>query len=177
MQSFRRPGAVALRTMSADLNGDGQIGSDELVAAGAMDGEHYYLDQAGQRFSSARDGIDRRVVVESSGPVHACVRVDGFYTGPIGERIAKYRTRYHFFAGLPLVKVIDELGFIGSTKPTRFSDIGFAARSEIESRWSPYRRRCVGRSGQSATRCRLASRHTVGRQHSEDVPALRQSGT
>ena len=123
---FSPAGAVALRTMSADLNGDGQIGSDELVAAGAMDGEHYYLDQAGQRFSSARDGIDRRVVVESSGPVHACVRVDGFYTGPIGERIAKYRTRYHFFAGLPLVKVIDELGFIGSTKPTRFSDIGFA---------------------------------------------------
>lgn len=54
------------------------------------------------------------------------MRVDGFYTGPGGERIAKYRTRYHFFAGLPLVKAIDELSFVGSTKQTRFADIGFA---------------------------------------------------
>ena len=123
---FSAAGATALRTISSDLNGDGQTRSDELVATGAADGEHFYVDQSGHRFSSAKDGADRRVVVESSGPVRACVRVDGFYTGPNGERIAKYRTRYHFFAGLPLVKVIDELGFIGSTKQTRFADIGFA---------------------------------------------------
>jgi hypothetical protein len=123
---FSASGPSALRSIAVDLDGDGSIGPEEAVAAGPAEGEHYYLDQSGQRFSSARDGADRHVVVEVSGPVRACVRVDSFYTGSRGERIAKYRTRYHFFAGLPLVKVIDELGFIGSTKQTRFADIGFA---------------------------------------------------
>ena len=129
---FSATGAAALRTIAADLDGDGRSAPDEIVATGSAEGEHYYLDQAGQRFSSARDGNDRRVVVESSGPVRVCVRVDGFYTGPGGERIAKYRTRYHFFAGLPVVKVVDELGFIGSTKQTRFSDIGFALDLKVK---------------------------------------------
>lgn len=123
---FSQTGPTTLKSIAADLNGDRRIEPVEVVAAGATEGEHYYRDQTGQRFSSARDGADRRVVVESAGPVRACVRVDGFYTGPAGERIAKYRTRFHFFAGLPLVKVIDELGFVGSTKQTRFTDIGFA---------------------------------------------------
>jgi hypothetical protein len=129
---FSASGPTALRTIAADRNGDGRIDSDEVVAAGAGDGEHYYVDQSGRRFTSARDGADRRVVVEATGPVRACVRVDGFYTGPRGERIAKYRTRYHFFAGLPVIKVVDELAFIGSTKETRFADIGFSLDSRVK---------------------------------------------
>ncbi len=143
---FSATGNSAVRTITADLDGDGQTSSGEVVASGAAEGEHYYLDQSGQRFSSARDGIDRRVVVESPGPVRVCVRVDGFYTGPGGERIAKYRTRYHFFAGLPLVKVIDELGFIGSTKQTRFTDIGFAIDLKVK---TAGRRVVVDASGES----------------------------
>jgi hypothetical protein len=124
---FSTSGPIALRSVAVDVDG-----KCEVIAAGAADGEHYYLDQAGQRFSSARDGADRQVVVEANGPVRACVRVDGFYTGARGERIAKYRTRYHFYAGLPLVKVIDELGFIGSTKETRFADIGFSLDTKVQ---------------------------------------------
>ncbi len=123
---FATSGSTALRAIRCDLDADGQIEPKELVASGAAEGEHYYLDQAGKRFSSAADGGDRQVVVEASGPIRACVRVAGFYTGPGGERIAKYRTRFHFFKGLPLVKVVDELSFVGSTKQTRFADIGFA---------------------------------------------------
>ena len=141
-----------------DLDGDGVFAGNKLVAAGAADGEHYYLDQAGKRFTSAADGADRRVVVESDGPVRACVRVDGFYTGPNGERIAKYRTRYHFFAGLPLVKVIDELGFVGSTKQTRFADIGFSLDLNVN---TAGRRVIVDESGEDylypALSCRVLS--------------------
>lgn len=124
--AFAATGPASLASIAADLNGDGKIEPSEQVAAGAATGEHYYLDQTGQRFSSAADGAERKIVVETTGPVRACIRVDGFYTGPKGERIVKYRTRYHFFAGLPVVKAVDELGFIGSTKTTRFRDIGFA---------------------------------------------------
>ena len=129
---FSASGPVALRTVRCDLNGDNHITQTEIVAAGASSGEHYYRDHTGQNFSSVLDGVDRRVVVESNGPVRACVRVDGFYTGPAGERIAKYRTRFHFFAGLPLVKVVDELGFIDSTKEVRFVDIGFALDLKVK---------------------------------------------
>lgn len=123
---FAKRGSAALRAVRCDLNGDGKIEPTETVAAGSSEGEHYYLDQAGKRFSSVADGDDRQIVVEADGPVRACVRVDGFYTGPNRERIAKYRTRFHFFAGLPIVKLVDELGFVGSTKQTQLADIGFA---------------------------------------------------
>jgi hypothetical protein len=129
---FSARGPNALRMIEAHFNGDSQFRFGTVVAAGAADGEHFYVDQNGQRFTSAADGADRRIVVEASGPVRACVRVDGFYTGPKGERIAKYRTRYHFFAGLPLVKVVDEFRIIGSTKQTRFADIGFALDLKLQ---------------------------------------------
>lgn len=130
---FAARGPIVLQSIRCDLNGDRLIQPDEIVGTGAAEGEHYYRDQHQKKFSSAQDGADRRVTVESSGPVRACIRVDGFYTGPAGERIATYRTRFHFFAGLTLVKVVDELGLIGSTKETRFTDIGFALDLKVKS--------------------------------------------
>jgi hypothetical protein len=117
---------AALRSIHADLNGDGEFDSRELVLKGGKSGDHFYRDQDAKNFTSARDGSDRQIVVEVSGPVRACVRIDGFYTGPGGERVIGYRTRYHLFAGLGLVKVIDEFRIAGPTKGTRFHDVGFA---------------------------------------------------
>ncbi|QDU26059.1 hypothetical protein ETAA8_11310 [Anatilimnocola aggregata] len=99
---------------------------DEAIVARVMAAEHYYLDEQGTRFSSAADGKDRVITREVVGPLHHSLRIDGYYTGPRGERIAKYRTRYHFFKGMPLVKVDDELHFSGSTKGKRFRDIGYS---------------------------------------------------
>lgn len=119
-------GPSSLGNIRADLSNNGVIEDSEVVASGPTNGEHYYTDQNRQRFSSAHDGNDRKIVVESTGPVRACVRVDGFYTGPNGERIVGYRTRYHFFVNLGLIKVVDEFRILGSTKETHFRDIGFA---------------------------------------------------
>jgi hypothetical protein len=119
---FLADGQAALGPIRADLNRNGRIETDEIVAAGAADGDHYYLDQSNRRFASGK----HRLVLESTGPVRVCVRVDGLYLGPQGEHIATYRTRYHLFAGLPLVKVVDELKFVGSTRETRFRDVGMA---------------------------------------------------
>lgn len=132
---FNTTGGSFLKSVATDLNGDGRIAADEVIAAGDAAGEHYYLDQSGQRFSSAGDDKDRQIVVESPGPVRACVRVDGFYTGPKGQRVVKYRTRLHFFAGLPIIKVIDEFGVIASTKETRWRDIGFALDLKQDTRY------------------------------------------
>lgn len=125
---FSARGPSALGPIRVDLNGDGEIRPDEIVAEGSGDGEHSSVDQNGRRASSAGDGADRRIVVETSGPVRACVRVDGYYTGPDGQRTVAYRTRYHFFAGLGLVKCVDELRVIGSTRGIRWRDVSFALR-------------------------------------------------
>lgn len=121
---FMADGPGALGTIALDLNRDGTFDARERVAGGAATGDHYYRDARGQLFTSAADAADRKIIVEEQGPVRACVRVDGFYTGPKGERIVRYRTRYHLFAGLGLMKIVNEFGIVGSTKDTRFTDIG-----------------------------------------------------
>ena len=83
------------------------------------------VDADGAVHESARP---EAVVLEECGPVRACVRVDGFYTGPEGERIVRYRTRYHFFVGLGLIKVSNEFKIVGATRGAHFQDIGFSLR-------------------------------------------------
>lgn len=120
---FSKDSPAVLANLRVDLSGDGRITPEEAVAG---DSEHYYLDHDGTRCSSRGDGDRRRIEVEAAGPVRACVRVDGFYTGPAGQRIVEYRTRYHFFAGLGLMKVVDEFRIVGSADGVRFADIGFS---------------------------------------------------
>ncbi len=116
---------TAIARISLDMNQDGQFTANEEVAAGPADGEHYYIDHAGQRFSNSRSGEAASVVLESAGPVRACVRVDGQYVGPDNTSVVAVRTRYHMFAGLTLIKVTHEFRVVGSTRETRFRDIGF----------------------------------------------------
>ncbi len=129
---FARQGPAALKTVRADLNADGKVTPDELVAAGPKDGDHQFTDERNVSSTGARDGADRTVVVESTGPVRVCVRVDGWYTGPNGERIVRYRTRYHLFAGLPILKVIDEFRVVGSTRDVKFRDVALPLDVQLE---------------------------------------------
>ncbi len=142
---FSASGASGLETIALDIDGDGQFAANEVVAQGPADGEHYYIDQAGRRFSSslaaplppkkgpppanaATEPPSRQIMVESQGPVRTVIRVDGSYWSPGQATLVRYRTRYHFFAGSALVKVIDEFRVVGSTRDVRFRDIGFALR-------------------------------------------------
>ncbi len=128
---FHRRGASAVGKIRIDLDNDGQIEADEIVAAGNENGEHQYVDHQSRRFTSAADGESREIIVESTGPVRSCIRIDGWYTGPNGERIVKYRTRYHCFAGLSVVKMIDEFRIVGSTRETQFADIALPLAMQL----------------------------------------------
>lgn len=128
---FRKQGAAALGDIRIDLNGDGRTVESETIATGGNQGEHVYVDQRAKEFTSAGDGESREVIVEATGPVRTCVRVDGWYTGPGGERIVKYRTRYHLYAGLSLVKLIDEFRIVGSTQQTQFADIALPVQLQL----------------------------------------------
>lgn len=113
--------SIGTIAIALDLDADGRIAPAEQVATLPTAGQ-YYLDQDGTRYQAAATSI----TVESAGPVRAVVRIDGRYVGPDGKSIIDFRTRYHFFAGLPLIKVVDEFRPGGSTRGVRFRDIAFA---------------------------------------------------
>jgi hypothetical protein len=120
-----------LHAVRLDLNGDGTITPQERVAFGPKEGDHTFTEAAGRVSSSARDAKDRTITVEATGPVRACIRVDGWYTDPDGRRTVAYRTRYHLFAGLGLIKVIDEFRIIGSTRDVQFKDIALPLELDL----------------------------------------------
>lgn len=120
-----------LHAVRIDVNGDGTITSDEGIAGGTKEGEHTFTEPSGRISSSARDVKDRTITVEATGPVRACIRVDGWYTDPEGRRTVAYRTRYHLFAGLGLMKVIDEFRIIGSTRNVQFKDIALPLALDV----------------------------------------------
>ncbi len=143
--TFSQNGGSGLESIACDLNGDGRFAADETVAHGPADGEHYYIDQTGRRFTSAlvpssaaspTSGANqplaesaaptRHITLETRGPVRTTIRVDGSYASPGQPTIVNYRTRYHVFAGLSMIKVVDEFRIVGSTRDTQFHDIAFA---------------------------------------------------
>jgi hypothetical protein len=86
-----------------------------------------YVDHKGIVASTtAADGKEREIVVETAGPVRACVRVDSHYKPQDGsKRLVDSRVRYHFFAGLGLVKIVHEIKFSHSTKDIRWQSFDF----------------------------------------------------
>jgi len=120
-----------LHAVRIDLNDDGTIAPDERIAGGPKEGDHTFTEASGRISSSARDVKDRTITVEATGPVRACIRVDGWYTDPDGRRTVAYRTRYHLFAGLGLMKVIDEFRIIGSTRDVQFKDIALPLQLDL----------------------------------------------
>lgn len=97
-----------------------------LGDAAVADGAHSsYRDHKGRPADTRTAGERRSVVVEESGPVRACVRVDRPYTRADGEQPVECRTRYHFFAGLGLVRVVHEIRFTHPTKDTRWQSFDY----------------------------------------------------
>ncbi len=131
LAEFNRTTPSAFESLHIDLDKNGFASPGEQALHGGAGGEHFFIDQNGRRHSNALDKISRKIVAEADGDIHRTVRVEGYYTGPNGERIAKYRTRYHYFKKLPLMKVVDELQFIESTKGMKFRDIGFTMNLDL----------------------------------------------
>lgn len=130
--TFSRRGPAVLAAVQIDVDCDGQITDQEVVAAGADGGDHQFANPSNVVSTSARDDQDREIVVESVGPVRACVRIDGWYTGPQGERVVRYRTRYHLFAGLSLIKMLDEFRIVESTRDLQFRDIALPLQLRLD---------------------------------------------
>jgi hypothetical protein len=124
-----RTGAISL-----DFPQQGQCPTDLRIGdVATADGAYSScLDHKGRSADTRAPDDLRKVVVEETGPVRACVRVDRAYTRSDGERLVECRTRYHLFAGLGLVKVVHEIRFTHSTKDTRWQSFDYSLGLKLD---------------------------------------------
>ena len=59
----------------------------------------YMKDQHGNYYDSCTAGPAPRIVVEESGPLRACIRIDGYHATKDGQRFCPYVLRIHLYAG------------------------------------------------------------------------------
>lgn len=83
----------------------------------------YVIDQQGRLGRADADG--QTLVVESAGPVAACIRFEGFYRTEDGEPLARHITRVEMFAGRSEARVTHTLVLTRDSNDVWFRDIGW----------------------------------------------------
>ena len=101
---FFPAGAAMFDRVELDLNNDKVFQPSETIISGAQ-GAFYVLDSTTGQRAALGNGT---LTIESSGPLHAIVRAEGTYTSA-GARRAAAVVYYHFYAGLPQVRVSHKL--------------------------------------------------------------------
>lgn len=124
--SRTRPGLIDAAWF--DRNGDGTFADDELLIAPGDGSPPSMIDDRGTRYLLAPD--DFEVTVEQAGPLHAVIKISGWYRSPAGEKFCQFAARLHTDAGSPAVRV-EHTFIVGfDTDRTRLKDIAltFALR-------------------------------------------------
>jgi len=114
-----------------DRDGNGAFDRDEQVVDADRDSAPYVVDGNGTIYRASNDH-DVTVDIEVSGPVHAVVRVRGWFVSSRGKQFCKYTTYYEAFAGLPHIFVNHAVVITCDTDKDRIKDVGFpvAARGD-----------------------------------------------
>ena len=82
-----------------------------------------FVNQKGQAYVSGRKGEERKIEIEFESAFQSVVKCTGHYLGQNGEKAARYTTRYHFFAGLPFIKVSHAFLILVDTEGLQFQNI------------------------------------------------------
>jgi len=101
--SLSSPAADYGRRIAFDVNGDGQFDDDEHIT---LQPEEWVtlIDDQGERFTcDFRQAPVRKIVVEQSGPLRACVRIEGHHLGKFGQMF-RYIFRIHAYRGQPFLR-------------------------------------------------------------------------
>ena len=83
----------------------------------------YVMDQKGALATASSKG--ETMLVESRGPVAACVKFEGFYAGRGGRPVARHATRLEFFAGRPEARITHTFTLSQDTNKVWFKDVGW----------------------------------------------------
>jgi len=71
---------------------------------------------------SASDGLS--ATIETFGPLHAVVRVEGDYVAASGERLCRWMARLHFYAGQPVVRIAHTFVWTGTAEELQIRRMG-----------------------------------------------------
>ena len=118
--------------VGVDLDRDGKIAGEEIIASPSADGgailteperQKYYLSKGYCIANAEQEEILKEMVpehaveyvtgqtapqsvtVEVAGPTRATLRVQGWHVAQSGAKLFKYDVRYHAYAGSPMVRV------------------------------------------------------------------------
>ncbi|MBI4023588.1 MAG: hypothetical protein HY360_01315 [Verrucomicrobia bacterium] len=125
-QFLFRQGRGSFESIRLDLNRDGRFTDNEELVSKAG-GAFYVIDSKGRR------GVlqAQKLAVELQGPRHSVVRVEGEYRTENGERNAAGIVYFHFYAGLPNVRISHKLIVTEETLDLWFRDIGIELPVEL----------------------------------------------
>lgn len=115
---FGRSGGCFERLL-LDANADGRFTPDEALVSDSARA-YCIVDSKGRRATLTCGKIG----VEIAGERRAVVRVEGDYVTDAGERVAAAIIYYHFYAGLPWVRINHKLIVTEDTNALWFRDIG-----------------------------------------------------
>lgn len=115
---FDRKGGC-FENLSLDLDGDGKFGEGEALVHDSASA-FYVVDSLGRR--GVLDARELRI--ETRGARHTVVRIEGDYLTEDGKRNAAGIVYFHFYAGLPSVRISHKFIVTANTNDLWFRDIG-----------------------------------------------------
>jgi len=111
-----------LKSAWLDTNGDGRFDDAEQVIVPGDGAGAYLVDHTGTRYASGNVAPDI-VELEERGPQRAVIRAEGWQTTPDGERLGRYVTRIHAYAGQPFLRVFHTFIITADSRKVRYRDI------------------------------------------------------
>jgi hypothetical protein len=97
------------------------IGSELVIDQRADDG-NWLTTVDGKRHAESRRE-DTRAAVETEGPLHAVIRVDGRYVDEAGNPSCRWTARLHFYAGRPEIGITHTFTWIGRADQFKIRDL------------------------------------------------------
>lgn len=120
--SISRANSALVHSVALDLNGDGEFTPAEVVSSPDGSAVPGMLDDQ-LRAYSVRPDADYRVSVEQPGPLHAIIRVDGWFTADDGTKLCGHTARLHAFRGHSFIRIEHTFVVGYDTERTRLRDI------------------------------------------------------
>jgi len=100
------------------------IGSELVIDQRAVDG-NWLTTVDGKRWGESRRE-DTRAAVETEGPLHTVIRVDGRYVDEAGNPTCRWTARLHFYAGRPEIGLTHTFTWIGRADQFKIRDLAIS---------------------------------------------------
>ncbi len=120
--SISRANSTLVHAVALDLNGDGEFTPDEVMSSLDTSAAPSMLDHQ-LRAYRVRPDADYGVTVEQPGPLHAVIRVDGWFTAEDGTKLCQHIARLHAYRGHGFIRIEHTFVVGYDTEQTRLRDI------------------------------------------------------